>query len=468
MVSWSISARAKPLRWTPHLSFGVFCLPLQFWLSNTRKYGRWFRNPVVTSSSIIYRVLAPSQVVGNGISSTNRMRKSGLVLSFNFFIHNSIGCSPPSTSGCLWRFILGDLLLNASWLQLLQAFGVLEVPGVRYLSKSFLHTIGLVWMSRWKLGSMVSELVVSPTLRGKNGWKTDPNLWSSLPNISAASCSLLHPIFIATRWFNPWSFSSPNVGGYQQAFKRVTFRKIPKRSQSQNCQARDIFVVSFFGLIMKGPPFEGAPFSLWILTRNCWIDPYLPIFALDKLRKKTTTQSGCQLHSKKSIRHMGFLAVQLAPWLIRASSHGIEFNIKKSSWLFVLDDFLRILSHVMKLTIFHSPPFGRNILSSIRIFSTFFLHQPKNPTATYIWSCIFLWKNLQKPLKDVGSWKGSGRMDQGGDLVRTSGLTFKTSTKTPGRQAGSSCCRWWMCLKRNRQPGAMDPTKTQVCFFRAT
>ena len=119
----------------------------------------------------------------------------------------------------------------------------------------------------------------------------------------------------------------------------------------------------------------------------------------------------------------------------------------------------------MKLTIFHSPPFGRNILSSIRIFSTFFLHQPKNPTATYIWSCIFLWKNLQNPLKDVGSWKGSGRMDQGGDLVRTSGLTFKTSTKTPGRQAGSSCCRWWMCLNWNRQPGAMDPTKTQVCFF---
>lgn len=140
---------------------------------------------------------------------------------------------------------------------------------------------------------------------------TDPNLWSSLPNISAASCSLLHPIFIATRWFKPWSFSSPDVGGYQQAF----------------------------GLIMKGPPFEGAPFSLWILTRNCCRDPYLPIFALEKLRKKNTTQSGCQLHSKKSIRHMGFLAVQLAPWLIRASSHRIESNIKKSSWLFFLDDF---------------------------------------------------------------------------------------------------------------------------------
>ena len=163
---------------------------------------------------------------------------------------------------------------------------------------------------------------------------TDPNLWSSLPNISAASCSLLHPIFIATRWFKPWSFSSPNVAGYQQAFKRVTFKKNTKKVTIAELPGTWYFCSVFFGLIMKGPPFEGAPFSLWILTRNCWRDPYLPIFALEKLRKKNTTQSGCQLHSKKSIRHMGFLAVQLAPWLIRASSHGIESNIKKSSWLF--------------------------------------------------------------------------------------------------------------------------------------
>ena len=94
---------------------------------------------------------------------------------------------------------------------------------------------------------------------------TDPNLWSSLPNISAASCSLLHPIFIATRWFKPWSFSSPNVGGYQQAFKRVTFKKIPKRSQSQNCQARDIFVVSFLGWLWRGPHLKGRhfPYGFW-------------------------------------------------------------------------------------------------------------------------------------------------------------------------------------------------------------